>query len=62
MEALLGSKNNGGGKAADLARLLVFEAAMEVQRSLVGLTALKLGVVYAVDVLWMMIHLVSLGT
>lgn len=40
MEALLGSKSNGGGKAADLAWLLVAEAALEVQRSLVGLTTL----------------------
>ncbi|TVU00070.1 hypothetical protein EJB05_54563, partial [Eragrostis curvula] len=40
MEALLGSTSNGGGKATDLARLLVAEAALEVQRSLVAFAAL----------------------
>jgi hypothetical protein len=40
MEAMLGSKSNGDGRAANLAQLFVIQAALEVQRSLVGVTAL----------------------
>jgi hypothetical protein len=40
MEAMLGSKSNGDGRAADLAQMFLIEAVLEVQRSLVGVTAL----------------------